>query len=231
MSVFKDAIAVTRQAEVLVIGRTFRPDSRIVLEFADAMLHTPWFLLAGAQGLLYTLGRGAALSVVWCLILKGITFISNDASGTPLSSLIIGAMVLSGGSILFGLPSGLVARSVNDEHVSRLAAFITLKSSSELQSRALRDGVEKIDAMAQQRLSAITWVLGLLWAFLVWVASNWVFAPNVSASIRNTAASYGLGGLLAFAIFLAAFTSYREAQRKLSQTIAFAFLEANSRQF
>lgn len=225
MSVLQDTIIFIREAEQLVIGQTFKPAGRVAQDLVDALLHVPWFVISGMQGLLYALVRSVLLILVWWLLLYLISLTSKGSAPISTAGLFYGAGVLCAGSILLGLPSTLIARLVREENVSKLANHIVSSGSS---TKLLRDGVDRVEAAGQQRVSAIGWGLGLIWALLFWVASNWVLAPNVSTSVRSGAASYWLVGFFVFVVLVVVFTSYREAHRILSQTIAFAFLEAEA---
>lgn len=227
--VLSDTLALMREAERIVIGRTFKPRQRFVIELVDALVHAPWFVLAGMQGLLYTLARAAYLILAWWAILAITTWLSkSESGGASTAGLFYGAMFLTVGSILLGLPSGLLAQFVRDEHVSKLATYIAMSSPDEASAKVLRAGVERMEAAGRQRILGIGWLLGFIWALLIWVATNWVLAPDVSATVRSGAASYGLLGFFVYTVFVVIFSGYRQAHRMLNETIAFAFLEAEA---
>jgi hypothetical protein len=129
----------------------------------DALLHVPWFVMAGMQGLLYTIVRGLMLMVVWGLVLYFISWFSAKGE-TEISvvGLVFGAGFLSVGSILLGLPSSLIARLVREENVSKLASYISTSGSRGTSAKLLQDGVARVEAAGQQRISGIGWGLGLI---------------------------------------------------------------------
>jgi hypothetical protein len=228
VSVLSDAIALVREAEALVIGKTFRPKNRLVLEFVDSALHGPWFVIAGMQNLLYVLARWVALLVVFSVLLIVVSGFSSGGRSLSAIGVFSVAATFSAGAILFGLPSGFTTRGVKESHVFELAQRISSCAQGSEARNLLRLAVEEVGAIGRQRISAISWAIGLMWAALAWIVSEWVLPKDVSPAIRGDAVSYGFLALLALIGLAIAFVSYRESHRLLSQTITFAFLEAEA---
>ena len=216
-------------AESLVIGRSFNPKGRWTSGVIDGVLHVPWFLMAGMQGLIAIAIRGLALAVVWWLLLWTLVYMTSGSRPHPsLMGMAFLGLLMGLGSVVLELPSGLLRRRIDESHVSKLAASLTDKAANGLDIELLQEGVAIVSAASSRRLSFVGWVLGLVWAVMAWLAAQWIFAPDVAASVRSGAISYGVALVIVFLFLGAAFASYREAHRTLSETIAFAFLQARS---
>lgn len=62
MSVLQETRALLRAAETLVVGKSFNPEGRLALDLIDGLLHVPWFVMAGTQGLITLAVRGVFLA-------------------------------------------------------------------------------------------------------------------------------------------------------------------------
>lgn len=228
MSVLQDATAIVKEAERLVIGKTLNPSGQFAAELVDTLLHGPWFVLAGMEALGRLLLRGILITFFWMLLLYALTALFSDQK-LSVTGLLSGAALLGIGSMLFGLPSSLIARLLNADHVARLSEEISQRAEDLDRLELLRKGVDEIGAVGTSRIAAISWAIGLAWVSLAWFAANWVFADDVTPALRGEAFAYGFLALAVFSLVAAAFTSYREAHRQLRLTIIFAFAEAESR--
>lgn len=225
MSVLQDATAIVKEAERLVIGTTLNPSGRLAAAMVDALLHGPFFVFAGMEALARLLLRGSLLALLWAMLLYVLTFVQPDRNLTA-TALFSAASLLGVGSILFGLPSSLIARLLNADHVARLAAEISGRAEDKAHMDLLRKGVDEIDTAGTNRIAAISWAIGLTWASLAWFAANWVFTDDATPASRGEAVAYGVLALVIFSIIAGAFVSYREAHRQLRLTIVFAFADA-----
>jgi hypothetical protein len=229
MSIFKMTISLIREAESLVLGRKFNPRWRWARVIIDDVLHVPWFMFAGMHVMLSAIRRALVLIPIWWCVLYLSALMSGGDAATLHSGISwLVAALLALGSMLFSLPSSTTARGVQDHHISELTRYLESVAPDEHTSILLQACMEKIETAGTYRLSIFGWALGLYWAALLWLLSNWVVAQDASSSLREGAISYGFVALLVFLFFAVGYASYREASRMVSQTIAFAFLELQS---
>jgi len=225
VTILESSVLVLRHAEKLVIGKKINCSWSFGADVLDTLLHGPWFVMAGFEALALMILRSAMASLGIGIVLFLITFVQENqiSSWTPF---VLAATTFGLGTVLFGLPSGVGVRGVEEAHVTELAAEIVKQASSAASVKLVREGVEKIELVGQRHISAARWVLGLAWALLVWVTANWVLDPSVSNEVRNGAVSYAFVVLFLFLGFGATVACYQMAKNQLHQTLLFAFLEA-----
>lgn len=128
----------------------------------------------------------------------------------------------------FQLPSHAVLTGLNSEHVAKSSAKIIEAISDMTDFDIVREGVEAVQAACSERLRRIQWFLGILWAAIVWYATNTVLKETLPAAERSEnilpVAMCSVVLLLAWILF----SSYSTASRMVSLTIDFAFLDASS---
>jgi hypothetical protein len=229
MSIFEEAVSIVREAECLVIGARLKPRWKPVEPTIDALVHVPWFLLAGARERLATFGIWLLLVPAWWCILIGIVWVTP---GGPTASLHapsgwVIAGLMATGSVLFPLPSRPGRLGVRSQQVASLAKHIRSVAPDEATIKLLQSGVAALGSVASTRITRINWLLGICWAGLVWVASHWVFTPDVSNAMRQQAIVRVLGGLAIFSFFGIGAMCYEATVRMVKQTIDFAFLQAS----
>lgn len=231
MSIFEETVSIVRKAERLVIGPRVKSRWASVEPTIDAVVHVPWFLLAGAREHIVTFGFGLFLVPVWWCILVAIMWVTGGGSAANLhaSNSWIVAGLMATGSVLFGLPSRSSRLGVRPQQVASLAEHIRSLAPDESIIRLLQSGVAALDSAVNARITRINWLLGICWAGLVWAASHWVFrsAVEVSDALRHEAMARVLGGFLIFLLFGICVMSYEATVRIVKQTIDFAFLQAS----
>jgi len=229
MSIFEEAVSIVRKAERLVIGPRVKSRWESVEPTIDAVVHVPWFLLAGAREHLVTFGFGLFLVPVWWCILVAIMWVTGGGSAANLhaSNSWVVAGLMATGSVLFGLPSRSARLGVRPQQVASLAEHIRSLAPDEGTIRLLQSGVAALDSAVNTRITRINWLLGICWAGLVWAASHWVFTTEVSDALRQEAMARVLGGLLIFLFLGIGVISYEATVRIVKQTIDFAFLQAS----
>lgn len=230
MSIFEEAVSIVRKAECLVIEARLKSRWKSIEPTIDAVVHVPWFLLAGAREHLATFGFGLLLVPVWWCILVAIMWVTGGGSANlhaPSGWVVAGLMAT--GSVLFRLPSRSTRLGVRSQQVASLAEHIRSVAPDEATIRLLRSGVAALDSVVSTRIARINWLLGICWAGLVWAASHWVFrsAVEVSDALRDEAMARVLGGFLIFLLFGICVMSYEATVRIVKQTIDFAFLQAS----
>lgn len=229
MLIFEETVSIVRNAECLVIGPRIKSRWKSVEPTIDAVVHVPWFLLAGAREHLATFGFGLLLVPIWWCILVAIMWVTGGGSAAnfhaPSGWVVAGLMAT--GSVLFPLPSRSARLSVRSQQVASLAEHIRSVAPDEATIRLLQSGVATLDSVASTRITRINWLLGICWAGLVWAASHWLFMTEVSNALRQEALTRLLGGFLVFLFFGIGVMSYEATVRIVKQTIDFAFLQAS----
>lgn len=229
MSIFEETVSIVRKAECLVIGTHLKSRWKSIEPTIDAVVHVPWFLLAGAREHLATFGFGLLLVPIWWCILVAIMWVTSGGSAANLhspSGWVVAALMATG-SVLFPLPSRSARLSVRYQQVASLAEHIRSVAPDEATIRLLQSGVAALDSVASTRITRINWLLGICWAGLVWAASHWVFTTEMSDALRHEAMARVLGGFLIFLLFGIGVMSYEATVRIVKQTIDFAFLQAS----
>lgn len=229
MSIFEETVSIVRKAERIVIGPRVKSRWKSVEPTIDAVVHVPWFLLAGAREHLATFGFGLFLVPVWWCILVAIMWVAGGDSATNFhaSDGWVVAGLMATGSVLFRLPSRSARMGVRPQQVASLAGHIRSVAPDEATIKLLQSGVAALDSVAITRITRINWLLGICWAGLVWTASHWAFTIDVSDALRQEAMVRVLGGLLIFLFFGIGVMSYETTVRIVKQTIDFAFLQAS----
>jgi hypothetical protein len=229
MSIFEETVSIVREAEYIVIGPRIKPRWKSAESTVDAVVHTPWFLLVGARERFTTFAFGLFLVPVWWCILSVIMWVTDGVSGPTLHSpngwIVAGLM--ASGSVIFRLPSRSTRLSIRPLQVAQLATYIKSIAPDEVTIKLLQAGVATLDSAAGARITRINWLLGICWAGLVWAASHWVFATDVSDALRQEAMTHVLGGFLIFLFFGIGVMCYEATVRIVKQTMDFAFLEAS----
>lgn len=229
MPIFEETVSIVRKAEHLVIGPRVKSHWKSAEPTIDAVVHVPWFLLAGAREHLVIFGFGLLLVPVWWCILVAIMWVTGGGSAANLhaSNGWVVAGLMATGSVLFRLPSRFARVGVRPQQVASLAEHIKSVAPDEATIRLLQSGVAALDSLAGTRITRINWLLGICWAGLVWAASHWVFTTEVSDALRQEAMARVLGGFLIFLFFGIGVMSYEVTARIVKQTIDFAFLQAS----
>lgn len=217
------------RAEALVTGLRPELSSPVAPSIADGLWRVPIFIISGMEGLWRALLWGLVFGLGWFAVLFILTSVIGS-NGPPVSvvRLVVLSMTLGVGSIVLDTPSGLVSRNVKASAVAELAAHIDSCATCDGSMRLLKEGVAIAEASVSRRLSFVSWVLGLLWAFVAWLSVNWVFDLDASSSLRGASLPWALGGGLVLLMLLIVFSCYREAHRTLSQTVAFSFLQVEA---
>lgn len=231
MSIFEETVSVVREAERLVIGSRLKTRWRHAESALDALVHVPWFILAGLQERLASFGFAAALVPVWWSILAATTWVTGGPSTADLRSSQgwIVAVLLATGSVIFRLPSRSSRLGIRPPQIAKLANHIRSIASDEASIRLLQSGVVTMNAVWMQRSTRIGWMLGVYWGGLVWATSQWTFAAGVPEPLKNEATSHILAAFLIFLFFGVGASSYAATARMVMQTIDFAFLDASDR--
>lgn len=217
------------RAEELVTGIRLRPPGRIAPSIADGLWRVPMFMMAGMEGLWSALLRVLFFGIGWSAILLILTFVFGKGGQTlSVGPLLFLSILLGIGSVVLDTPSGLVSRNVKGAVVAELAAYIDSRASCQVSTRLLKEGVAIAEGSVSRRLIFVTWLLGLMWAFLTWLCVNWVFDLSVPSALKGTSLSWVLAGGLILLMLAVAFSCYREAHRILSQTVAFSFLQVEA---
>jgi hypothetical protein len=228
MGIYEETVSIVREAERLVIGPRVKSRWASVETTLDAVVHVPWFLLAGVEERLATLGFGLFLVPVWWCILLAIMWVTGDRSPASFHSsdgwMVAGLM--AAGSVIFRLPSRSIRLGIRPPQVASLAAHIHAIAADEATIKLLQSGVAALDSAAHQRITRINWALGIGWAGLVWAASHWVFTTDVSDALRQEAMPRLFGSFLIFLFFGIGAMCYEANVRMVTQTIDFAFLQA-----
>lgn len=229
MSIFEETVSIVREAEHIVIGPRVKPRWKSAESTVDAVVHTPWFLLVGAQERFTTIVFGLFLVPVWWCILSALMLVTGAVSVTKVysSNGWIVAGLMATGSVIFRLPSRSTRLSIRPLQVAQLAAYIKSIAPDEGTIKLLQSGVATLDSVASARITRINWLLGICWAGLVWAASHWVFATDVSDVFRQQTMTHVLGGFLIFLFFGIGVMCYEATLRIVKQTMDFAFLEAS----
>jgi len=175
MSILEKTISIVREAEHLVIGPWFRSRWRPLESTLDAVVHVPWFLIAGAQERLALFGFALVLVPIWWCILAVAILVAgtNSAAATHSFQGWIIAALLAAGSVIFRLPSRPIRLSRRLSQVSRLASHIRSLAEDEATIKLLQSSVATLDSAASQRITRINWLLGIFWAGLIWVALDY----------------------------------------------------------
>jgi hypothetical protein len=231
MSIYEDTASVIREAERLVIGSRLDTRWRHAKPTLDAIVHVPWFILAGLQERLASFALAAVLMPVWWCILLATTWLPGGPSGADLRSShgLIVAALLATGSVIFRLPSHSTRFGIRPPQIAQLASHIRSIASGEASIKLLQSGVATMNAVWMQRITRIGWMLGVYWGGLVWATSHWVFAAEIPEPLKNEATSRILAAFLTFLFFGVGASSYAAAARMVMQTIDFAFLDASDR--
>lgn len=231
MSIFEETVSVVREAERLVIGGRLKSRWRHAESTLDAIVHVPWFILAGLQERLASFAFAAALVPIWWCILFAITLLPGGPSGVDLRSSQgwIVAALLATGSVIFRLPSSSTGLGIRPVQIAQLASHIRSIASGEASIKLLQSGVATINAVWMQRITRISWMLGVYWGGLVWATSHWIFETGIPEPLKQEATSRIFAAFLIFLFFGVGASSYAAAARMVMQTIDFAFLDASDR--
>lgn len=217
------------KAEELVTGIRLKSPGRIDPSIANGLWRVPMFMMAGAEGLWSALFRVLFFGIGWSAVLFILTFVfGKDGQTLSVGALLLLSILLGIGSVVFDTPSGLVSRDVKGAVVTELAAYIDSRAYCEVRTRLLKEGIAIAENSVSRRLSFVTWIVGLMWAFLTWLCVNWVFDLSVPIALKRVSLSWALGGGLILLMLVVAFSCYREAHRILSQTVAFSFLQVEA---
>ncbi len=231
MSIYEEAVSVVREAERLVIGGRLKTRWRHAESTLDAIVHVPWFILAGLQEKLASFAFAAVLVPVWWGILVAIMWATGDPSTADLRSSQgwIVAALLATGSVIFRLPSRSTRLGIRPPQIAQLASHIRSIASGEASIKLLQSGVAIMNAVWMQRITRIGWMLGVYWGGLVWATSHWIFAAEIPEPLRRDATYRIFAAFLIFLFFGVGASSYAAAARMVMQTIDFAFLDASDR--
>lgn len=229
MTTLEKSLSILRRAEELVIGRTFDIAPSFRRDVLDMLFHGPWFVISGFRVIVIVVLRCLAATIGMSLLLA-IVSLATDGHVRSWQGLWWAALVLGVGAVLLGLPSRIDARSLDQSNIKKLADLISSQAANLAAGRVLREGVDAIQAITLRRMVIVRWVLGLFWASLIWVTSQWVFGGGVPQEMRDSAFSYVVVGAILFFMAGVVVTSYQMAQNNLSQTILFAFLDFEQRQ-
>lgn len=231
MSIYEEAVSVVREAERLVIGGRLKTRWRHAESTLDAIVHVPWFILAGLQEKLASFAFAAVLVPVWWGILVAIMWATGDPSTADLRSSQgwIVAALLATGSVIFRLPSRSTRLGIRPPQIAQLASHIRSIASGEVSIKLLQSGVAIMNAVWMQRITRIGWMLGVYWGGLVWATSHWIFAAEIPEPLRQDATYRIFAAFLIFLFFGVGASSYAATARTVMQTIDFAFLDASDR--
>lgn len=231
MSIYEEAVSVVREAERLVIGGRLKTRWRHAESTLDAIVHVPWFILAGLQEKLASFAFAAVLVPVWWGILVAIMWATGDPSTADLRSSQgwIVAALLATGSVIFRLPSRSTRLGIRPPQIAQLASHIRSIASGEASIKLLQSGVAIMNAVWMQRITRIGWMLGVYWGGLVWATSHWIFAAEVPEPLRQDAIYRIFAAFLIFLFFGVGASSYTAAARMVMQTVDFAFLDATGK--
>jgi hypothetical protein len=231
MSIFEEAVSVIREAERLVIGGRLKTRWRHAESTLDALVHAPWFILAGLQERLASFVFAVAIVPVWWGILVAIMWTTGGppAVDLPSSQGWIVATLLATGSVMFRLPSRATSLGIRPPQIAQLASHIRSIASGEASIKLLQSGVATLTAVWMQQITRISWMLGVYWGGLVWATSHWIFETEVPESLKHEATFPIFAAFLIFLFFGVGASSYAAAARIVVQTIDFAFLDAGDR--
>lgn len=229
MAIYEDTVSVIREAERLVIGGRLHMRWRHAESTLDAIVHVPWFILAGLQERLASFFLVAVLVPVWWCVLFAITWLPEGPSGADLRSShgLIVAALLATGSVIFRLPSRSTRLGIRPPQIAQLASHIRSTAPGKESLALLQSGVAIMNATSVQRVTRIGWMLGVYWAGLIWAASHWLFEKEVPEQLKHEAIAPILVAFLIFAFFGVGASCYAAAARMVMQTIDFAFLDAS----
>jgi hypothetical protein len=231
MSIFEETVSVVREAERLVIGSRLKTRWRHAESALDALVHVPWFILAGLQERLASFVFAVVLVPVWWGILVAIMWVTGGPSTADLRSSQgwIVAALLATGSVIFRLPSRSTRLGIRPPQIAKLANYIRSIASDEASIKLLQSGVVTMNAVWMQRITRISWMLGVCWGGLVWATSHWIFETEIPDSLKHEATIRIFAAFLIFLFFGVGASSYAAAARMVMQTIDFAFLDASDR--
>jgi hypothetical protein len=231
MSIFEEAVSVVREAERLVIGGRLKTRWRHAESALDAIVHVPWFILAGLQERLVSFVFAIALVPVWWGILLASAWATGGPSTADLRSSQgwIVAALLATGSVIFRLPSRSTRFGIRPPQIAQLASHIRSIASGEASIKLLQSGVATLNAIWMQRITRIGWMLGVYWGGLAWAASHWIFETEIPEPLKHEATFRISAAFLIFLFFGVGASSYATAARMVMQTIDFAFLDASDR--
>lgn len=233
MSIFEETVLVVREAERLVIGGRLKTRWRHAESALDAIVHVPWFILVGLQERLASFGFAVALVPVWWCILHALMWVTGSPSAADLRSSQewIVAALLATGSVIFRLPSRSTRLGIRPPQIAQLASHIRSIASGEAPIKLLQSGVATMNAVWIQRITRISWMLGVYWGGLAWAASHWIFETEIPEPLKHEATFRISAAFLIFLFFGVGASSYAAAARMVMQTIDFAFLDASDRRY
>jgi hypothetical protein len=219
---YAQIVTILRAAEQTLIGvKSIEVNRRGIRGYFDTVLVAPWLVMAGARLLGWRL--------VWVLI-AGVTFtiVLMVLGGGQLRQVLGPSFVLGLGAVYFSAPSRSLTANVKAENITTVRERILEFAESDRDVQYLHEGVMVVRAHSMEKLGRFSVLIGIGWAVLFWYASSHTLAPGLSPQVISRSLSFGLAGLLIFAIVLFIGTCYATAVRAIFQLLEIAFLEAKS---
>jgi hypothetical protein len=225
MMVFERATLLVKEAEHLMMEKTATTGWKPLQLVLDFLVNVPMFSISGLGLLFRPIGVSFVLTPCWYALFWVIGKFNAPMPGTQLLLL---AWLMAIASVTFSLPSSASVFGIKLGSVSSLAKFIRKIAPDAKTQRLVRAAVDGLSARCTAKILTVRWSLGIAWAGLVWLTSNWVLAAGLTTSFRNENATRAFVVLSLVVFFGLGAASYAAASRVLYQTIDLAFLEVDS---
>lgn len=219
---FANVARLERLAEHTVLGtNVYRQDDDNLSAIIDTGLSSWAFVFFGFK----VLGTRLIWGLV-CTVLCGIWLrLFSDVTTGPM---IIAALALGCGGVIFSMPSRSTLSGVKSQNVSRVRSVIVVfvKTSSELDSFSTAHQIIKTHAF--DRIGRFNVIAGVAWAVLFWFWSSFIFRPPEQALADGGYINFAVLAALIFVILFLVSACHAAAVRAVYLTIDFAIIEARS---